>query len=138
VIGMGKGMATIIRHLFRPAFTIQYPDVKRELPARSRMSFAMLMDDDGMPRCQSCLLCERSCPDEAIHVESEKREEGPGRTLKRFTIDLGRCMYCGICVEQCTSAGLVHTGDFENCATERAGTMLVLYEADPSRAEADG
>jgi len=67
-------------------------------------------------------------------IESEKRADGPGRVLTKFTIDLGRCMYCGICVEQCTTDGLHHTGDYENNVTERAGTMLVLYEAEPGAA----
>ena len=36
------------------------------------------------------MLCERSCPDEAIKIESEKRADGPGRVLTKFTIDLGQ------------------------------------------------
>lgn len=128
MIGIGKGMATIFGRMVRPAVTEDYPLRKRTLPERSRTSFAMARDDDGLPRCKACMLCERSCPDDAIVIESEKREDGPGRVLTRFTIDLGRCMYCGLCVEQCTSDGLHHTGDFETCSTDRAGTMLVLFE----------
>src|SRR5664280_2400192 len=67
--------------------------------------------------------------DEAIKIESEKREDGPGRVLTKFTIDLGRCMYCGLCVEQCTSDGLHHTGDYENSSTCREDMLLVLYDA---------
>lgn len=129
MIGIAKGMATTLKHLFSPTFTIQYPDVKRELPERSRMSFTLDSDDLGEPRCKACLLCEKSCPDDAIKIESEKREDGPGRLLTTFTIDLGRCMYCGICVEQCSTHGLRHTGDFENSSADRNGTMLVLFEA---------
>ena len=77
------------------------------------------------------MLCERSCPDEAIKIESEKRVDGPGRVLIKFTIDLGRCMYCGLCVEQCSTDGLHHTGEFENNSTAREAMMLVLYEAEP-------
>ena len=40
MIGMAKGMITTFKHLFKPTFTIQYPNVKRPLPERSRMSFA--------------------------------------------------------------------------------------------------
>jgi len=129
VIGMAKGMITTFKHLFKPAITIQYPDVKRPLPERSRMSFALATDENGEPQCKSCLLCEKSCPDDAIKIESEKREDGPGRVLTKFTIDLGRCMYCGICVEHCSTNGLKHTGEFENSTPERSGTMLVLFEA---------
>jgi len=131
VIGMAKGMLTTIKHLFSPTFTIQYPDAKRELPERSRMSFTLMTDENGEPQCKACLLCEKSCPDDAIKIESEKQEGRPGRVLTKFSIDLGRCMYCGMCVEQCSTQGLVHTADFENSTPERAGTILVLFEAPP-------
>lgn len=135
MIGIGKGMATIFGRMMRPAVTERYPYVKRQLPERARMSFAMARDESGQPHCKACMLCERSCPDNAIFIESEKRADGPGRVLTKFTIDLGRCMYCGMCVEQCTSDGLHHTGDFENNVTERSATMLVLYEAESGSLE---
>ena len=136
MIGMSKGLAAVFGRMVRPAVTERYPDVKRVLPERSRMSFAMALEDGGRAKCKACMLCERSCPDNAIVIESEKRADGPGRVLTKFTIDLGRCMYCGLCVEQCTTDGLHHTGDYENNVTERAGTMLVLYQAEPGAAQA--
>jgi NADH-quinone oxidoreductase subunit I len=135
MIGIGKGMVTTMRQLLRPSITEQYPKFRKELPERARMSFMMATDESGGPQCKACLLCERSCPDDAIKIESEKNPDGPGRVLTRFTIDLGRCMYCGLCVEQCTSDGLHHTGDFESAVTERSGTMLVIYEAKPEDLE---
>lgn len=129
MIGMAKGMITTFKHLVRPALTVQYPNVKRELPERSRMSFTLPLDENGVPLCKSCMLCANSCPDRAIQIESEKRADGPGRVLKSFTIDLGLCMYCGICVENCASAGLRHNGNFETATHERGETMLVLYKA---------
>ncbi len=140
MIGIGKGMATIFGKMIRPAVTEQYPLEKRVLPERARMSFGMRRDETGAARCKACLLCERSCPDEAILIESEKRTDGPGRVLTKFTIDLGRCMYCGLCVEQCTSDGLHHTGDYENNSTRRDEMLLVLYDAaleTPARPEID-
>ena len=131
MIGISKGMAETFRRMLRPAVTLTYPDTKRELPERARMSFAMARDENGQPQCKSCMLCERSCPDDAIKIESEKRADGPGRELTKFTIDLGKCMYCGLCVEQCSTDGLRHTGDFENNSPDRADMMLVLYEAEP-------
>jgi len=126
--GIAKGMATIFGRMVKPGVNEQYPDHKRVLPVRARMSFAMALEEDGSPKCKACMLCERSCPDNAIFLESEKREDGPGRVLTKFTIDLGRCMYCGLCVEQCTSDGLHHTGDYENCSRSRDDMLLVLYD----------
>lgn len=130
MIGIVKGLATTFGHLLRPAFTARYPEVPKVLPPRSRSSFALVLDEDGVPRCKACLLCANSCPDAAITVESVKRPDGPGRMLTRFAIDLGLCMYCGICVEHCAAEGLVHTTEFENACTRREDTLLVLYERD--------
>ena len=112
-------MATVMRHLLQPSVTEGYPWEPKVLPERSRTSFALPLDENGVPCCKSCMLCAQSCPDDAITIESEKREDGPGRVLTKFTIDLGLCMYCGMCVESCPSIGLHHTGDFENATTER-------------------
>ncbi len=128
MIGMFKGMATTIRHLFLPTFNADYPNTPKVLPSRSRSSFELPLGDDGAPLCKSCMLCARSCPDSAIIIESSKREDGPGRVLERFVIDLGLCMYCGICVESCGSAGLRHTGAFESATPWLSETTLVLYE----------
>ena len=130
MIGMAKGMANTLRHMLRPSVTGAYPWGPRVLPERSRMSFALELDEHGLPRCKACLLCERSCPDGAIRITSESRTDGPGKVLTGFEIDLGLCMYCGICVENCTSSGLRHTGEFENCSADVEDMQLVLYRAD--------
>jgi NADH-quinone oxidoreductase subunit I len=130
VIGIGKGMVATMKHFLRPAITEQYPNVMRELPERSRMSFALPRDENGTPMCKSCNLCANSCPDQCITIESVKREDSPGRELRKFTIDLGRCMYCGICVENCPSMGLAHTGDFENASHRIEDMILVLFEGE--------
>ncbi len=131
MIGMARGFVTTLGHLVRPAITERYPDVKRELPERSRMSFAMLADEDGSSACKACLVCERDCPDHSITVVADKPAEGGKRVLRRFTIDLGTCMYCGLCVESCPSGALVHTGEFEHAPRHRDETILVLYDSPP-------
>ena len=128
--GLAKGMATVMRHLLKPAVTEGYPWEPKILPERSRTSFALPTDEHGTPYCKSCMLCSKNCPDDAITIVSEKREDGPGRVLKRFEIDLGLCMYCGLCVENCPSSGLHHTGNFETATAERSDMTLVLYSAD--------
>lgn len=130
--GIGQGMVTTFKHFLKPAITEQYPQFRRELPERSRMGFALNFAEDGSPLCKACGLCERSCPDDAIKIESEKRTDGPGRVLKSFQMDLGRCMYCGLCVEQCASDGLRHTGEFEHSVVTREETLITLYQAGPS------
>jgi NADH-quinone oxidoreductase subunit I len=127
VIGMAKGMLTTLRLMLDGAVTVQYPKVKRVLPERSRTSFGLPLAEDGTPLCKACTLCAKSCPNSAITMETEKREDGPGRVLTKFEIDLGLCMYCGICVENCPSGGLSHTGDYENASPSREDMTLVLF-----------
>ncbi len=128
--GIAKGLVKTMRHLTRPSFTGAYPWEPKVLPPRSRTSFVLPTDENGLPLCKSCGVCEKSCPDGAITIVSEKRADGPGRVLLRFEIDLGVCMYCGLCVENCPSTGLAHAGDFELAVPSRAETIAVLYEAD--------
>lgn len=131
--GLAKGMGVVLRHMLRPSVTGPYPWEPKVLPERSRTSFALPLDSEGAPLCKSCMLCAKSCPDDAITIESEKREDRPGRVLTKFEIDLGLCMYCGLCVENCPSSGLRFTGDFETATPVRAETMLVLYAKQGDR-----
>ncbi|NTU71614.1 MAG: NADH-quinone oxidoreductase subunit I [Coriobacteriia bacterium] len=142
MIGMAKGMLTTLRYCLRPAHTVQYPKVRRELPPRSRTMFALPLDEQGNPRCTACTLCAKSCPDNAITLESEKRADGPGRVLTHYSVNLGTCMYCGLCVENCPSDGVEFIGDYERASAERDDMRLVLFDrpyvAPEGTAEAPG
>jgi NADH-quinone oxidoreductase subunit I len=128
MIGMAKGMITTLRYMLRPAVTVQYPLVKRELPERSRTMFTLPVDGAGAPQCKACLVCEKNCPTGAITLGTEKRTDRPGRVLTNYTIDLGLCMYCGICVESCPSDGIAFCGDYECATANKADTVLVLWD----------
>lgn len=126
--GMAQGMISTLRHAFSPAFTEPYPWAPKELPERSRTWFELPLDESGAPLCKACGLCAKNCADEAIVIDSVKREDGPGRRLTGFSIDTGLCMYCGLCVENCPSSGLRHTGEFETATHLRDETVLVLFK----------
>ena len=79
--------------------TVQYPDrtpfpVADSLPERYRGFLEVDMDI-----CTACKACERDCPINCIVIDLGKIEGT--RAMTRFDIDLGKCMYCGICVEAC-------------------------------------
>jgi NADH-quinone oxidoreductase subunit I len=112
-----SGLATTARALARPTHTAEYPDVKPDLPPRSRGVIALLHEN-----CTSCMLCARECPDWCIYIESHKEEvpatEPGGRPrqrnmLDRFAIDFSLCMYCGICIEACPFDALFWSNEFE-------------------------
>jgi len=46
--------------------------------------------------CIGCKICEKNCPNDAIHVENNKA-----------SIDYSKCVACGICVEKCPSKCIV-------------------------------
>jgi NADH-quinone oxidoreductase subunit I len=115
--GLAKGLAVTLKTMSRRSVTQQYPDVKPELPPRSRGVIALLEEN-----CTVCMLCARECPDWCIYIDSHK-ETVPATTpggrdrsrnvLDRFAIDFSLCMYCGICVEVCPFDALFWSPEFE-------------------------
>ncbi|MDQ3916796.1 MAG: NADH-quinone oxidoreductase subunit I, partial [Actinomycetota bacterium] len=110
-------MAVTLKHLFKHNTVIQYPDVKQDLPARTRGVIALKEEN-----CTVCMLCARECPDWCIYIDSHKEELPPKReggrkrkrnVLDRFAIDYALCMYCGICVEVCPYDALFWSREFE-------------------------
>jgi NADH-quinone oxidoreductase subunit I len=115
--GFVKGLATTMWMMTHRSVTRQYPEVKPDLPPRSRGVIALLEEN-----CTSCMLCARECPDWCIYIDSHKEtlpaatEQGRPRTrnvLDRFAIDFSLCMYCGICVEVCPFDALKWSPEFE-------------------------
>ncbi|MEA2485571.1 MAG: NADH-quinone oxidoreductase subunit, partial [Actinomycetota bacterium] len=116
-IGLFKGMAVTLRHLFKHNTVIQYPEVKQDLSPRTRGVIALKEEN-----CTVCMLCARECPDWCIYIDSHKETLPPKRAggrprkrnvLDRFAIDYALCMYCGICVEVCPYDALFWSREFE-------------------------
>ena len=117
VPGLVKGLATTARTLTRHTHTAEYPDVRPELPPRSRGVIALLAEN-----CTSCMLCARECPDWCIYIDAHKEtvpaatpggRERQRNVLDRFAIDYSLCMYCGICVEVCPFEALFWSPEYE-------------------------
>jgi NADH-quinone oxidoreductase subunit I len=116
-LGLLKGLSVTFRTMTRRTVTQQYPDVKPELPPRSRGVIALLEEN-----CTVCMLCARECPDWCIYIDSHKEvvpAQEPGardrvrNVLDRFAIDFSLCMYCGICIEACPFDALFWSPEFE-------------------------
>ena len=114
--GLAKGLAVTMRSMTRRSVTQQYPDVKPELPPRSRGVIALLEEN-----CTVCMLCARECPDWCIYIDSHKEtipappggRERQRNVLDRFAIDFSLCMYCGICIDACPFDALFWSPEFE-------------------------
>jgi NADH-quinone oxidoreductase subunit I len=115
-LGLLKGLMVTLRHLLRPAVTQSYPDVKPDLPARTRGVIAL-----KEANCTVCYKCSRECPDWCIYIDAHKESHEPAsggkarsvKVLDRFAIDYSLCMYCGICVEVCPFDALFWSPEFE-------------------------
>lgn len=106
------GMRLTLKHMFRPRFTVQYPEEKTPQSPRFRGLHAQRRYPNGEERCIACKLCEAVCPALAITIDSEMREDGTRRTT-RYDIDLFKCIYCGFCEEACPVDAIVETRIFE-------------------------
>lgn len=113
------GMKVTFKHLFVPAVTIQYPDVRLKLPERERNRLYVNMDD-----CIGCDQCARACPVSCIEIETVKSlpTEDLGKTsngkkkalwIPKFNIDIAKCCYCQLCVFPCPTECIYMTDVFE-------------------------
>jgi NADH-quinone oxidoreductase subunit I len=115
-LGLVKGLAVTLKHALRRSITQQYPEVKPDLPPRTRGVIAL---KEG--NCTVCWKCSRECPDWCIYIEAHKETHDPAsggkarsvKVLDRFAIDYALCMYCGICVEVCPFDALFWSPEFE-------------------------
>lgn len=119
------GMKITFKHLFVPSVTIQYPDVKVQMPERSRNRLYVNMDD-----CIGCDQCARACPVDCITIETVKSVPGDevGLTsqgkkkalwVTKFEIDIAKCCYCSLCVYPCPTDCIYMTDVYEFAEYER-------------------
>ena len=107
-----KGLSLTMRYMFRPNFTINYPEEKTPKSPRFRGLHALRRYPNGEERCIACKLCEAVCPALAITIDSSQREDGSRRTTK-YEIDLFKCIFCGFCEESCPVDSIVETDFLE-------------------------
>lgn len=113
------GLRITWNHMFVKKVTIQYPDVKKEMPDRVRNRLYVNMDD-----CIGCDQCAKACPVNCITIDTIKAlpADDLGSTstgnkkrlwIPRFDIDIAKCCYCGLCVYPCPTECIKMTDVFE-------------------------
>ena len=131
------GMKVTLKHMFVPAVTIQYPDVKLKLPERERNRLYVNMDD-----CIGCDQCARACPVDCISIETVKSlpTEDLGKTsngkkkalwVTKFDIDIAKCCYCQLCVFPCPTECIYMTDVYEFSEYERRDLVYDFVTLTP-------
>lgn len=135
------GMRRTFLHLFTPAVTIQYPDVKLKLPERARNRLYVNIDD-----CIGCDQCSMACPVDCISIQTIKAtpDQDLGTTstgqkkrlhVPKFDIDIAKCCYCGLCVYPCPTECIVMTDVYEFSEYDRHNLIYHYSMMTPQEIE---
>jgi formate hydrogenlyase subunit 6/NADH:ubiquinone oxidoreductase subunit I len=114
--------------------TQHYPEEKWPLAPRFRgMPTPTADPETGELYCIACLACVRICPSQIIDIQWHK--PGPDepavtsrgkkivKKIDKFEIDMGRCLFCALCVEVCPTdpRSIVMSKEFELSSVSRSG-----------------
>ena len=110
-IGIAKGLAVTIKHLFRHPVTVQYPEQRLNVSRRIRGN-ELIWDRE---KCTGCATCAKTCPQGVIRIVTSALVEDNKYEVETFEVDTGYCISCGLCVEVCPFNAL-----FMGYAYERA------------------
>lgn len=113
----------------RGIFTVEYPEVKLQIPENFRF-IPFLVTDYEVPkdspefdpqkwrelnRCTSCGICAKVCPPQCIWIvrTDDPKTGKPIPQPAEFYIDTDICMNCGYCAEFCPFDAIKMDHDFE-------------------------
>lgn len=89
--------------------TIGFPDEAPILPER----FQGRPEIGSEPCANGCSDCVAACPTSAIAVASHHP-----------VIDLGRCLFCGVCEVACTSGSIRYSSDYRMAASNKSDLVM--------------
>jgi NADH-quinone oxidoreductase subunit I len=118
-----KGLSLTLRTMFKPKYTVEYPEVKFIPSGAYRGRPVLVMEENGKERCVACGLCSRVCPPLAIEVQAAETTDEKERYPEKFEINMIRCIFCGFCEEVCPEEAIVMSKDYELSFWNREDAM---------------
>lgn len=104
--------------------TTRYPAQHELMPADFRGR--PVIDPARCLAGQGCTACVDICLPGALHFDQAGNEEdGTNGTAKRLTLDLGRCIMCGLCTSACPADALHMTQEYELAVTHQEALRVV-------------
>ncbi len=125
------------KEFFTKKITEEYPDNRATLKIgeRFRGTLEFVYDEEGNHKCIACGLCQMSCPNGTIHIETKMVEMPDGKKKKklaRYMYDLGTCTFCQMCVTACPHHAIRFTNEFEHAVFTRSKLVKQLnYLPEP-------
>jgi NADH-quinone oxidoreductase chain I len=118
-IGIAKGLSVTIRHLLRRPITTQFPEQRLNTSRRIRGN-ELIWDKQ---KCTGCATCAKTCPQGVIHIVTSVKLEENKYKVEKFEVDMGYCIFCGLCVEACPFEALFLGYGYER-AKYRRGELI--------------
>ncbi|MFX0122042.1 MAG: 4Fe-4S binding protein [Candidatus Hodarchaeota archaeon] len=76
----------------------------------------------NLMNCTGCKACYRACPNKCIEMvllEPQPPHWEKKRPLESPQMFIGRCMYCGLCVDSCKFDALFHSAGFDGASSQK-------------------
>ena len=124
IVSLVKGLEVTGKELVTPKVTEQYPENRATLKIADRFRATLAFDynADGTHKCIACGICQNSCPNGTIEVQTKMVETADGKKKKKldkYVYDLGSCTFCMLCVTNCPTKAIKFTNEFEQSVYTR-------------------
>lgn len=111
-------MIPILERIRQGHRTIKFPKELPNLP-EGFQGLPVLSSDKCETECKACV---EACPTEALSAANSTVDHGP------LSLDLGKCLFCGVCTKVCPAEGAIEFTKDYRLATQNRADLIVKDE----------